>query len=123
MIRKLAVVNALLTVPFGIAAFVSPVPVFALFGVHLDGGGELVARGYAATCLGYGLTLWALRAVREPAQARAMVIAMTVFNALEALAQGSAAMQGIAAGGIWVTVGAHAVVTVWCGATLARVWK
>ncbi|MGD9603156.1 MAG: hypothetical protein AB7O21_14875 [Gammaproteobacteria bacterium] len=121
MIRKLVVVNVLLTLPFGIAALLAPQPIFAQFGVALDADGALVARGYAATLIGFGLVLWGLRDSRDPAVVTPLLVGLLLFNAIEAGVQAAAATAGVATGAIGMNVALHAGVAAWLlGALAAR---
>lgn len=115
MVRSLLLVNTLLTLPFGLAALVAPVEVFAQFGVALDAGGALVARGYAATLIGYGLALWRLRSVTDASVVRTLLLSLVAFNLIEAVIQGLAGLQGVAAAMIFGNVLIHAGVGAACG--------
>lgn len=55
MTKQIFLANSLLTLPFGIIALAIPGEIFSAFGITLDTGGQLIARGYAATLVGYGL--------------------------------------------------------------------
>jgi hypothetical protein len=54
MVRLLFIVNTLLTLPFGVLALAAPSALFAQFGIQLDAGGALIARGYGATLVAFG---------------------------------------------------------------------
>jgi hypothetical protein len=120
MIRALFIANALLTLPFALAALAAPAPVFAQFGVVLDPGGQLIARGYAATLLGYGLVIFLLRNTTDTGVIRAFLLSMALFNAVEAVIQGVAGAQGVAASMIFGNVALHAVLAVLCLAAWNR---
>jgi hypothetical protein len=120
MTRVLFLVNALLTLPFGLVALFAPAAIFAGFGLTLDPGGALVARGYAATCLGYGVVFLLLRKTTEPAVTRALLAAAVIFNLVETVIQGTAAQAGTAQPVIWVTVGAHALTASLCAVALVQ---
>lgn len=112
VVKSLFVLNALLTFPFGVLALAAPAPLFAGFGIQLDAGGELIARGYGATLVAYGLVLYLERQSRDRRTVRAFLLSMALFNAIETVIQGVAGVQGIAAPMIFGTVTIHAVVTV-----------
>ena len=114
MVKLLFIVNTLLTFPFGIAALAVPVELFAQFGLKLDAGGALIARGYAATLVGYGLALWLLRHVREGQVVKPLLLSLVAFNAIEAVIQGVAGAQGLALPVIFANVGLHGLVCVAC---------
>lgn len=114
MVKWLLVLNTLLTLPFGIAALAAPVEVFARFGLELEPGGALVARGYAAALVGYGLALWLLRHTRDRAVARPLLLSLVAFNGIEAVVQGAAGVQGIALPVIFANVALHGLVCAAC---------
>lgn len=111
MNKFLFIANAVLTLPFGIAALIAPVAVFAGFGIALDPGAQLIARGYAATCIGYGCIFLLLRKNKSAEVTKALLSGSILFNLIETLIQGMAGMTGTASPGIWGTVLAHAVMT------------
>ena len=115
MVKLLLIVNTLLTLPFGIAALAAPAEVFAQFGLKLDPGGMLIARGYSATLVGYGLVLWLLRHTSEATVAKPLLLSLVAFNGIEAVIQGVAGVQGLALPVIFANVGLHGLV---CGACL-----
>ncbi|GAA4409911.1 hypothetical protein [Quisquiliibacterium transsilvanicum] len=114
MVKLLLVINTLLTLPFGIDALAAPAEVFAQFGLKLDAGGALVARGYAAALVGYGLLLWLLRHTRDRAVARPLLLSMVAFNGIEAVIQGLAGVQGTALPVILANVVVHGLVCAAC---------
>jgi hypothetical protein len=120
MDKLLLIVNTLLTLPFGIAALAAPVQVFAQFGLKLDFGGALIARGYAATLIGYGLVLWLLRNTTETTVVKPLLISLVAFNAIEAVIQGVAGAEGIASPVIFTNVVLHGLV---CGACAYAYFK
>jgi hypothetical protein len=120
MVKLLLIVNTLLTFPFGIAALAAPVQVFAQFGIELDPGGALIARGYAATLIGYGLALWSLRHFTETRFLKPLLISLVAFNAIEAVIQGVAGAEGLAAPVIFANVVLHGLV---CGACAYAYFK
>ena len=109
MKKFLLIANAVLTLPFGIAALISPGAVFSGFGISLDPGAQLIARGYAAACIGYGLVFLLLRGTPDTNVIRVLFLASLFFNAIEAVIQGMAGTAGVASAAIWVTVAAHVV--------------
>ncbi|MGE0278955.1 MAG: hypothetical protein AB7R40_26480 [Nitrospiraceae bacterium] len=113
MAKHLVIVNIILTVPFGVAALASPQPLFAQFGVGLSDAGVLVARGYAATLIGYGVLLWGVRDAEGKGVLKFLLLSVALFNGIEAVIQAVAAFAGIAAGAIYVNVVIHALVTAW----------
>lgn len=115
MLTPLLIVNALLTLPFGLATLAAPALVFAQFGLRLDPAAALVARGYAATLVGYGLAVWSLRRSRDRAITRPLLLSLVAFNGIEAIIQGVAGAEGLALPVIFVTVVIHAVLCGACG--------
>jgi hypothetical protein len=116
-------VNALLTFPFGVLALLVPAAIFAPFGIRVDAGDALIARGYGATLVAYGWVLFGLRDVREPVTVRVLLVSMTLFNVVEATVQGIAGISGVAESAIWGTVGVHCAVAIWCLVHIARARK
>ncbi len=112
MVKALFVLNALLTFPFGVLALVIPSAVFAQFGLQLNDSGELVARGYGATLVAYGVVLFLSRQATDPRSARPLLMSIVLFNAIEAVIQGIAGARGVAATVIFGNVAIHAVVAV-----------
>jgi hypothetical protein len=96
MVKMLLVVNGLLTLPFGIAALAMPTALFAQFGLQLDAGGSLIARGYGATLVAYGLVLLLMRATIDAGTVTVLLSSMALFNAIEAIIQGIAGMEAVA---------------------------
>ena len=113
MTKILFTVNAILTLPFGILALILPEPVFAGYGIVLNDGGQLIARGYAATLIGYGLIYFSMRSVSAD-MARPLLFASLIFNLIEAVIQGAAGLNSVALPAIWGTVAAHSVMAVLC---------
>lgn len=119
MLKALVIVNVLLTVPFGVAALISPEPLFMQFGVELSSAGALVARGYAATLIGYGVLLWGLRTSDSPTVTRYVLLSLVLFNGIEAVVQGVAAYHQVASGAIYANVVIHFLVMIWAAYALA----
>ena len=112
--KYLFLANTLLTLPFGIIALAIPAGIFAGFGVELDRQGQLIARGYAATLVGYGLVFWFFRNATLPEITRPLLLAALAFNAIEAIVQGMAAMAGTAQPMTWSSVILHSILTIGC---------
>jgi hypothetical protein len=112
MVKNLFVVNALLTFPFGLLALAAPAAVFAQFGLELDAAGALIARGYGATLVAYGSVLYLMRHSADRRTVKPFLLSMALFNAIEAVIQGVAGMQGVAAPIIFGNVAIHGLVAV-----------
>ncbi len=111
MYKILMIVNTLLALPFAMAAIVAPAAVFSDFGLTLDAGASLIARGYASTLVGYGVFAWFMRdAEARPLRLKALT-ATLLFNLCEAVIQLMARLANVASEKIWVTITAHGVVT------------
>jgi hypothetical protein len=111
MNKFLLIANAALTVPFGIAALIAPTAVFSGFGIVLDPGAQLIARGYAATCIGYGIIFFLLRENSLANVTKALLLGSILFNLIETIIQGIAGLSGTASPGIWGTTLAHCIMT------------
>jgi len=120
MVKFLFVLNTLLTLPFGIVALAIPGVLFAQFGLQLDAAGLLIARGYAATLVGYGLSVFLMRNTDDARTEKVLLSSLALFNAIEAIVQGVAGMQGIAQPIIFANVAMHGVVSVACLFALSR---
>ena len=120
MVKFLLFLNTLLTLPFGVIALAVPEVLFAQFGLRLDAAGTLVARGYAATLVGYGLTLLLLRNTAEPRTAKVLLWSLVLFNAIEAVVQGIAGVQGVAQPIILANAALHGIVGIACFAAALR---
>lgn len=120
MVKALFILNVLLTLPFGILALAMPETVFAQFGLQLDAAGALVARGYGATLVGYGLVLLLMRSTTDPRTVKRFLWSMTAFNAIEAVIQGIAGAQGVALPMIYGNVALHGVVALACLVAMSR---
>jgi hypothetical protein len=112
VVKHLFILNALLTFPFGVLALATPAVVFAQFGLQLDAAGELIARGYGATLVAYGVLLYLERQSANRRTVRPFLLSMVLFNSIEAVIQGSAGVQGVAATMIFGTVAIHAAMAV-----------
>ena len=120
MVKALFIVNALLTFPFGVLALAAPAALFAQFGLRLDAAAALIARGYGATLVAYGVVLFLERQSADGRTVRAFLLSMALFNAIEAVIQGIAGTQGIAAAIIFGNVSIHAAVAVLSFIALSR---
>jgi hypothetical protein len=116
--KLLFIANSLLTFPFGILSLVAPAAIFSSFGIALDSGGQLIAQGYGATLIGYGLVYYFLRDVSNAGIIKSLLIAALVFNLTEAIIQSLAAIRGITLSIIWITVFMHALLTLLCASKL-----
>ena len=112
MTKTILIISVLQTFPFGIGAILVPGKLFAQFGVGLDPGGELIARGYGATLIGFGWVLWGLRSVQLPAMQKWLMIGLVLFNAIEAAIQCAAGLAETAQPIIFGNVGLHAAMAV-----------
>jgi hypothetical protein len=120
MVKFLFLLNTLLTLPLGIIALASPGVLFAQFGLQLDAAGTLIARGYAATLVGYGLALLLLRNTEDPRTAQVLLWSLVLFNAIESAIQGIAGIQGVAQPIILADAALHGIVSILCVAAALR---
>ena len=120
MVKSLFILNALLTLPFGVLALAAPAALFAQFGLQLDAAGELIARGYGATLVAYGVVLYLERQSADHRTVRSFLLSMVLFNSIETVIQGIAGVQGIAATLIFGNVAIHAAVAVLSVIALSR---
>ncbi|HMS95453.1 MAG TPA: hypothetical protein PKA03_09580 [Tabrizicola sp.] len=121
MFRVLALLNALLVLPFAASALAAPDFTFDQFGLDLGAEGAGIARGYGATALGWGIACLLLAGSAVAEVKRAIALASLAFNGAEVLLQVPIALSGIASSMIWVTISAHALLAalslwlVWSG--------
>ncbi len=120
MVKVLLILNSLLTFPFGVLALAMPSAVFARFGLQLNPSGELIARGYGATLVAYGVLLYLARQAADRRAVRPLLLSMALFNAIEAVIQGIAGVRGVAETVIFGNVAVHAVVAILCFIALFR---
>lgn len=105
--------NAFLTLSFGAPGVLFPAFVFGQFGLtDLEGTTLSLIRGYAASCLGYGLAMLMLGKVVSAE--RGLLISSLVFNGTETMLQLHAVLvvDGFNSM-IWTTLLSHAVLAVW----------
>ena len=120
MLKAVLLLNTVLVLPFGVIAMVSPGGAFQAFGIALDPVAHPVVRGYAATCLGYGLIMLLLRDVKDNGTAFALLVGSLVFNALQVAVQLPLALDGAAGAAIWGTIIGHGIAALMSFAVLVR---
>ena len=121
MTKIIFTISVLQTLPFGLCAITAPVWLFSQFGVSLDSSGELIAQGYGATLIGFGLVLWGLRSARLLETRLWLLAGLALFNAIEAIIQFKGGIAGTAQPIIFGNVGLHAAMAVACIVGLLRV--
>lgn len=108
MYKFLAIVNAAIVLSFAASALVAPEVIFALFGIRLNGFGAVVARGYAAALIGYGLMMWFVRNVEAMDMRQQVLLTGFIVNGAEVFIQLFARLNGLAERVIWLSVFMHA---------------
>jgi hypothetical protein len=88
---------------------VAPKFVFEQFGIAIEGAATGVARGYAATALGWGITAFLMRNVADRPARRAFLLGAIAFNAAEVALQVPMYFQGLTNATILITIFGHAV--------------
>jgi hypothetical protein len=114
MNRILLVINAILTVPLGAVALISPAALFRGFGLTLDAPGALLARGYAASLIAYGTALFLLRGCSDQRIVNVLLSSAIAFNVIECAIQTVAGINGVASPMIWTTAITHGVLGCFC---------
>jgi hypothetical protein len=117
--RKLLIVTALVETGTGLALLLSP-PLVAglLLGVSLDAPAALVVgRVAGAGLLSLGSACWLARDDGPSRAGRGLVAAMLLYNCAAAAVLANAGMS-LAGVLMWPAVGLHAVLAVWCIASL-----
>jgi hypothetical protein len=107
MFRLACLINALLVLPFAVACLIAPTFVFAQFGIPVEGLAAGVARGYAATTLGWGISAALLSANTDPAAQRAFLWGSLAFNLAEVAIQLPLYLAGTVSPMILVTIAGH----------------
>jgi len=120
MSKILFTINAILTLPFGIIALFFPEAVFEGFGIVLNDGGQLIARGYAATLIGFGLLFFLFRNESKSEFIKPLLLSALIFNSIEAIIQGIAGINSVALPVIWGTVVAHSIMAILCYAGMMK---
>jgi hypothetical protein len=119
--RTLLIATALVETPIGVMLLVSPALVVAiLLGVSLDAPAALiVGRIAGAALLSLGGACWLARDDGPSRAGRGLVAAMLLYNCTTAAVLAHAA-AGVRLVGvlIWPAVALHAVLAVWCVASL-----
>ena len=120
---KLLIATALVETPIGVMLLVLPAPVVALLlGVSLEAPAALVvARIAGAALISLGCACWLARN-DGASRARGLVAAMLLYNCAAGAVLAHAA-AGVRLVGVlmWPAVALHAVLAVWCVASLRRV--
>jgi phage shock protein PspC (stress-responsive transcriptional regulator) len=106
-IKWLFLGNSIVTLPFGILVLLKPAAMFSTFGIPLDLGGQLIARGYGATLVGYGLIFLLMRNTTDARMGKSLLFASFAFNLLEAIIQLAGVIEGTAVAFIWGTILIH----------------
>ncbi len=107
MLKLVFWLNAVLLLPFGLAAIIAPEFVFSNFGMTIDAAGAGIARGYASLALGLGVIFLLLRNAIGRAVTVPLLLGSLVFNGAEVLVQVPIYFQGLANGMIWSTILGH----------------
>jgi len=119
--RTLLIVTALIETPIGVTLLGSPAPVVALLlGVSLEAPAELVVGRIAgAALLSLGGACWLARDDGPSRARRGLVAAILLYNCTAAAVLANAA-SGVRLVGVlmWPAVALHAVLAVWCVASL-----
>ena len=79
---NLFVVNAVISLVFGVAAVLAPALLMSSFGATLSPAGILVARLLGATFLGIGVLTWFARNAADSEARQAIVLGLFVENAI-----------------------------------------
>ena len=120
MTKIIFIISTLQTFPFGLSAVLFPRTLFFQFGITLDPAGELLAQGYGATLIGFGLVLWGLRNTQDRTVQFWLLTGLAAFNAIEATIQLMGGVAGTAGPIIFGNVGVHAAMIIVCLAALLR---
>lgn len=118
--KNLLTTTAVIEAGAGLALLALPAAL--VFGPSLDTpAGATVVRVAGAALLTIGVASWLARSDAQSHAARGLVSALVIYNAgtATALAYAGVAM-GLSSSGLWPAALIHAVMTVWCVASLLR---
>lgn len=120
-IRRLLTVTAVIEVGTGMAMAIAPsLPVLLLIGSALDTPAALtVGRVAGAALLSLGVTCWLAREDEQSRATRGLIAAMLLYDAgVVALLAHAGLVLGLSGPGLWPAILLHAVMAVWCVASL-----
>ncbi len=80
--KTLMIIKAVVCIGLGIPILLAPKLFYGLFGVTLDAAGLYPAREYGASLLGNFLLTWFGRHARDTKARHALIMGMTVYNAI-----------------------------------------
>jgi hypothetical protein len=108
------------TLPFAIVGLINPAFAFSQFGlVEMEPYCLTLIRGYASSCLGYGILMWKL--AETPEGEFGMLLASLFFNGAETLLQGHAIRTKAGFNTmIWSTFLMHGALGIWSALNLYR---
>jgi hypothetical protein len=120
-IRRLLIVTAVIEVGTGMAMAIAPsLPVSLLIGSALDTPAALtVGRVAGAALLSLGVACWLAREDEQSRATRGLIAAMLLYDAgVVALLAHAGLVLGLSGPGLWPAILLHAVMAVWCLASL-----
>jgi hypothetical protein len=110
-LRNLITVTAVLAAVFGLGFLVLPGALWSVYGVRLDGSGELQARLLGVANLGIGLMLWFSRQA-GPAAERGLGLGVLCWVVIEGVLLAAAVLMGIVGPLGWGLVAFDAVLAI-----------
>ncbi|NJD31726.1 MAG: hypothetical protein FIB04_07560 [Gammaproteobacteria bacterium] len=118
--KNLLTMSAVIEVGAGLALLALPAAL--LFGPPLDTpAGATVVRVAGAALLAIGVACWLARGDSQSRAARGLISALVIYNAGTVIAMVYAGLRlGLSSSGLWPAALIHAVMTVWCVASLLR---
>ena len=121
--KRLLTISAIIEVPTGLGLMAVPaVVVRLLLGSPLDtSAAAMLGRVAGVALIALGVASWLARGDTQSRAARGLIAAMLLYNvAVAALLVFAATGLGLCGIAVWPAVGLHAVMAVWCVASLLR---
>ncbi len=81
-IRTLMIIKAIVCASFGAFILIAPETIYSILGISLDAAGVIPARQYAASLFGNLMLTWIAKDAGESIARKAIIIALTVYDAL-----------------------------------------
>lgn len=80
--KTLMIIKALVCLVLGLPILIVPVFLYSLFGAELNPGGVFAAREYGASLIGNLMLTWVAREADESKARRAIILGLTVYDAI-----------------------------------------
>jgi len=119
-LRTLMIIKAIVCITLGIPILVVPVFFYSIFGLALTPAGVFTAREYGASLIGNFLLMWFARDVQEAKTRKAILLAMTFYNAIGFIATLAVVLAGAANVLAWAPMMLYLVLAIGFGYFLLK---